>query len=452
MIPSNEMLRILQVSKTSDDADSLPVPTAATIKLAAGVGFDTATTEWHFDTPHLPPIMNQINRRKYAYNFRHQGIPHTYGRWFPTIANITPHAYSSEMSIEWLRWDEPTDVERQLPEKIEQAIIRNAGFVTDPQINAVNKVFTVVGPDATLSYGPMASWNIALASMPPYDFRHDPYRPYTSPYPTFALPGRRRFAVVPYDQEFEAYLVEGRGLLNEILTDIFKNENQTIEDTLRELREYQLVPLFSKRDFNYREYERGSVYYTGSALDIDAAQFIIESLVPQPDASARVLNPRFIADAITYVRPLDNKATQPISCLYHPLTDWTESDLEPASGIFEYVDSIDPNRTPLRVKHPQKAREKAVLECHLQRYKWLEKYYRISFSMPMTDDTIQWCPLDTIEIPSRMHPDQHRTLGTVLEVEHSYPNSGPYMTNIKAKLYPEEFYNPEPNTSTGGTP
>ena len=276
------------------------------------------------------------------------------------VVNITPHTYSSTASIDWLRWNDPTNIEKQLPDRIKEAV------------------------EAVIDLQPTALWNAILELIPPY-----------------------------------VNTPEKDALYQEIISDIYKNEDQTLEDTIRELREYQFALLFSTEDY--------PGYNT---------QYQVRPTLPSNSDTGRQITRRIVASAPTFTYPADDEVNRPISCMYYPLDEHTAQDKEIAAGVYEYINRPDPERPPIRVKYPQKSRHKAILECFLQRYKHVERYYRTGFTVPLNDETVFWKPLDSLKIASDVYYTGSEITGIILETEHVYPDSGPMLVHIKAKLFP----------------
>ena len=58
------MLKIILLPTASGPLITLPIPSSTTIKKAAGIGYDSAESVWHFNTPQVPEIFQKHRTEK----------------------------------------------------------------------------------------------------------------------------------------------------------------------------------------------------------------------------------------------------------------------------------------------------------------------------------------------------------------------------------------------------
>ena len=420
------MLTVQQVNRASGETRLLMPPVEASINLKAGIGYDSASTTWAtVSHAAFVALFAGLNRLQYAFNLLHDEIPNSYGHWYPVTFSPVVNTGGYTISVVWRRWDEPAPLEANLPIKIATAIGK--------EISQTNLISFRTTGYATYRGSPYYYWNLILGSAPPYNYYIDsePIQPRYTPYPGLVI-GEGPPVNINTTPEFLGYISTGFGLIDEILSDMVRSQKQTFEDVLNELREYQLAVIFPHTD-----------WAPSTPLD-PATSYEVAPTLPSASRPRHELTRALLANNLTYSASLDDKYTRPITCVYTPTNGFTGADLqlgapEQPSGTYEYTDRPDGSadiRAPLRVKHAQKSREKAILECHLQRYKLLEEFNRGSFSLTLTEESVKWRPLDTFVLPIDAYHTGFETLGVVLGVTHSYARQGPRLTTIQSKLFP----------------
>ena len=419
------MLTVQRVDRTTGQVKQLPIPIEASINLKTGLDYDSATTIWSgLGHTQLTELFNNLNRNTYAFNLRHEEVENSYGHWYPITSETSVKAGGHIVSVLWRRWEELSALEASLPNKI--------GARLRAEVQATDVLaFIFSGFTTLVSKSPYFYWNLVLASGPPYNHYtgKDPIIPLYTPYPALII-GDTQDVQINRSVRFLIYIIFALGLINEIQSDIFKDEDQNFSDVLKELREYQLSIAFSSTD------------WTLAAPITPESSYDVLPTLPSAGRPRHLLTRQLLANELKYTTPLDDKYTRPIACAYTPTNNYTGDDIslgteEQPSNAYEYIDrpsGPDDSRVPLRVKHSQTSREKAILECHLQRYKILEEYNRASFAIALEHD---WRPLDSFIIPSELYHTENDVLGVILSVTHAYPRTGPRLSNITAKLFPK---------------
>ncbi len=428
------MITIQQFTLTSGTSRPFPGPplTEGNISLKSGLGYDSATTTWT-DITHesLVRLFENLDRTQYVFNLRHNNIIDSFGHWYPVTFEPTIKRGGYSASVIWRRWDDPSAIEQHLEDKIRSTIITESNQSDVISLSELNRERSASLGFTRLTGSPYWHWNLLLASMPPFNFRTETNVPRYSPFPGLAI-GEDIDLHVLLTPSLQSYILFGVGLVTEILSDIFKDEDQDFSDVLKELREYQLALLFTNTEH--------SAHYPITPRN----SYDIHPTLPTQSQPSYVMSRQLMANDFSYVAPLDDKYTRPISCLYSPTNNYfVDSEsievMNESSKMYAYVDrpgGLSDPRTPLKVKHPQKSREKAILETHLQRYKLLEDYNRANISLTLTDETIQMRPLSTLIFPAELYHLRTDVVGTILSVTHSYPSKGPRLTSLQIKLFP----------------
>ena len=420
------MLTIQQINRRNGLKTQLPIPIEATVELKVGLDHDSAVTIWSvISHTQLIKLFEDLDRDKYAFNLRHEQVENSYGHWYPVTFEPVVKAGGYIVSVVWRRWDDTAALEEYLPKKITARLRREVQTTSLISFGFFNLNFILT------STSPFFYWNLVLASAPPFNHYSgsDPIVPRYAPYPALEV-GTSPVVTLSTSVPFLLYSHFALGLIEEIQSDVFKDEDQNFSDVLKQLREYQLAVSFTTTDWTLIR-----------PITAERSYDILPTL-PSASSPRHILTRQLLANELTYTAPLDNKYTRPITCVYDPTNNYVGSDkklgtTDEPSNSYEYTDrpkGYSDTRTPLRVKHPQKSRERAILECHLQRYKLLEEYNRINFKLTLDSE---WHPLDTFIIPSDLYHTEEGILGVVLGTTHSYPRKGARLTTINAKLFPQ---------------